>query len=225
MPPSAAHSSIINRAARTRLEPVGFQQKGRSRFWYDDQGWRAFFVDFQPSSWSKGTYCNVGVMWLWEPMEVTPTPHWAFHVSDRVLASGKDFVSFDQDPGGFQQAVASLADSAATEALRLRNQFISVAAVASYYQAESARGWPGYHRSIALGLEGSSKEAGAGFRSVASSATGSDIEWVQRLGSSASFLSRLVDDHRAFKAAIEGQVARCRALLKLRTLSPPIITI
>src|SRR5262249_47199237 len=52
---SSAHAAIIDRAARTVLQPLGLRRKGRSRLWYDDQGWRAFFVEFQPSDWSKGT--------------------------------------------------------------------------------------------------------------------------------------------------------------------------
>lgn len=44
---------------------MGLSQKGRSRIWLDDQRWWLCVVEFQPSSWSRGSYLNVGCMWLW----------------------------------------------------------------------------------------------------------------------------------------------------------------
>ena len=40
-------------------------QKGRSRVWRDDRGWWLGIVEFQPSGWTRGSYLNVGVNWLW----------------------------------------------------------------------------------------------------------------------------------------------------------------
>jgi hypothetical protein len=220
------HSSIINRAARDTLGPHGFVQKGRSRFWYDDQEWRAFFVEFQPSSWSKGTYCNVGVMWLWQPREVVGQPHWAFDISERVMIGGAEFASYDDDPAGFEKAVAGLMAGAVKEILRLRDQFSSVAAVA-HFQGELGSDWSTYHRSVAQGLIGSGKEASAGFRSVAevvaASLWPSDTD--QSFIRNAETLSTLAHDNRAFKTAIESQIAGCREGLKLATLPPPLIRI
>src|SRR5687767_4381931 len=59
------HSTLITAAAREILRPMGLFQKGRSRTWLDDQGWWVCVVEFQPSSWSRGSYLNVGCMWLW----------------------------------------------------------------------------------------------------------------------------------------------------------------
>jgi hypothetical protein len=33
--------------------------------WLDDHTWWLVVVEFQPSSWSQGSYLNVGAMWLW----------------------------------------------------------------------------------------------------------------------------------------------------------------
>jgi hypothetical protein len=201
-------------------------QKGRSRFWYDDQEWRAFFVEFQPSGWSKGTYCNVGVMWLWQPQEVVGEPHWAFDISERVGIGGSEFASYEDDPAGFEKSVAGLVAGAVKEVLQLRDQFSSVAAVAQS-QGELGPGWPTYHRSVAQGLIGSSKEASAGFRSVAMVVAASlwpndtDKSFIRN----AETLSTLAYDRRAFKAAIESQIAGCREGLKLIPLPPPLIRI
>lgn len=201
-------------------------QKGRSRFWYDDQEWRAFFVEFQPSSWSKGTYCNAGVMWLWQPREVVGQPHWAFDISERVTIGGSEFASYDDDPAGFEKSVALLMAGAVKEIRRLRDQFSSVAAVADF-KGELGPGWPTYHRSVAQGLIGSSKEASAGFRNVArvvaASLWPSDTD--QSFIRNAETLSTLAHDSHAFKAAIESQIAGCREGLKLSTLPRPLIRI
>jgi hypothetical protein len=224
MAASSEHSSIINRAARETLGPHGFVQKGRSRFWYNDQEWRAFFVEFQPSGWSKGTYCNVGVMWLWQPPDVVAEPHWTFDMFERVGIGGSEFVSYDDDPAGFEKSVAGLVASAVKEFLRLRNEFGSVAAVA-HYQGELGPGWPIYNRSVAQGLIGSSREASAGFRSVASIVAASlwpsdtDKSFIRN----AETLSTLAHDTRAFKAAIESQIAGCREGLKLIPLPASVI--
>ena len=63
------HSKLINKAAREILRPVGLVRKGQSRVWLDDNGWWLTMIEFQPSSWSRGTYLNVGISWLWYPKE------------------------------------------------------------------------------------------------------------------------------------------------------------
>jgi hypothetical protein len=201
------------------LAPFGLKRKGQSRFWHDDYGWRAFFVEFQPSSWSKGTYCNVGVSWLWD--ESLREGHWAFHVSERVGTPQGQFISYEPDPTDFGHLVQQLATDAAQEVSRLRDRFNSVAAVAAHYAAP-ATGWPGYHGAVALGLIGRRKEAAARFEAVARDAAVSDIEWIQNLGRSARALAELVTEPDAFALAIEGEIARTRADHRLRPIEHPL---
>jgi hypothetical protein len=59
------HTKLINAAARETFQPLGLVQKGRSRMWRDDRAWWLGIVEFQPSSWTRGSYLNVGVNWLW----------------------------------------------------------------------------------------------------------------------------------------------------------------
>ncbi len=59
------HNAVLRTAARAALLPLGLIQRGRSRVWLDDRGWFLIVVEFQPSSWSKGSYLNVAAMWLW----------------------------------------------------------------------------------------------------------------------------------------------------------------
>ncbi len=64
----APYSKIIENVAKEMLAPLGLEQKGHSRLWLDDQGWWVILVELQPSGFSKGTYLNVGVNWLWYKM-------------------------------------------------------------------------------------------------------------------------------------------------------------
>ena len=61
------HNKIIKQAAGEVLNPLGLFQEGQSRIWVDDNGWFLTLVEFQPSGWSKGSYLNVALHFLWGP--------------------------------------------------------------------------------------------------------------------------------------------------------------
>jgi hypothetical protein len=144
------HTKLITAAAKTVLRPMGLFQKGRSRTWLDDRQWWMCVVVFQPSSWSRGSYLNVGCMWLW-------------HV--------KDYISFDEgyrvdsfvefrDEHQFESAAAQLADRAAKEVARYRALFPNISSVCEYLlQIELAPGWPWYDAGIACALVDKRHEA------------------------------------------------------------------
>jgi len=62
---AADHNRDIAKAARAALGSIGCVRRGRSRTWLDDRGWWVGVIEFQPSSWSKGSYLNVGASFLW----------------------------------------------------------------------------------------------------------------------------------------------------------------
>ena len=59
------HSKIINQVCREVLIPLGVFQKGASRLYLDDNDYFFTVIEFQPSTWSKGTYLNIGLTFLW----------------------------------------------------------------------------------------------------------------------------------------------------------------
>ncbi len=81
MATQSIHSKILIQTAKTLLTPLGIVQKGQSRTWIDDHGWWVIMMEFQPSGWSKGTYLNVGVCWLWDRNN-----YLSFDVGDRINA-------------------------------------------------------------------------------------------------------------------------------------------
>lgn len=61
---SGPHDRIIHALCKEILLPIGVFQKGRSRLYLDDNGWYVTMIEFQPSGFSKGTYLNVGLHFL-----------------------------------------------------------------------------------------------------------------------------------------------------------------
>lgn len=63
---------------------------GSSRIRIDDNGWFFIVIEFQPSNYSKGTYLNVGINFLWES---TPALNeiLSFNYGGRV---GNDFAEY-----------------------------------------------------------------------------------------------------------------------------------
>jgi hypothetical protein len=104
------HSKLLTIAARSILRPMGLVQKGRSRIWLDDRQWWVCVVEFQPSSWSRGSYLNVGCMWLWLVKDYV-----SFDLGHRV----EHFHEF-QDEQQFKTESMDLAARAAQEVTRGR---------------------------------------------------------------------------------------------------------
>jgi hypothetical protein len=218
---SGPHATIINRIAREALQPLGFSQKGRSRLWYADHGWHALVVEFQPSSWSKGTYCNAGAMWLWDPDPVRT--HWVFHVHRRIQTSAGDFASFESE-GQFETVTGELARGAVETIGEMGAKFRTIGGVASFYGDQPPVGWPGYHGAIALGLLGQAPDAERRFHAVSSSATGSEIRWIAAMGERARSLADLVRNGEAFRETIRRDIATTRKALRLPAIEDPLLT-
>ncbi|MDK2762081.1 MAG: DUF4304 domain-containing protein [Sphingopyxis sp.] len=159
------HDKIIANAAKATLRPLGFQRKGQSRLWFFDHSWWLAVVEFQPSSWSKGSYLNVAAHWLW--MGVAPI---SFDFGGR-LEGFEGYASDEQ----FAVAIARLADKAADEARRLAAMFGSLPDAAEILleqartearQASAHPGWIVYNAGVAAGLAGRNDEAAEMFGRV-----------------------------------------------------------
>lgn len=108
------HTKIINAVAKRILAPQGFFQRGRSRTWLQDNGWFLTLVEFQPSAYSKGTYLNVAMNFLWGK----PLPE-RMHVLSldygrrvRPPDVPEQFISYNGDDVLFAQQVEMMANAA-----------------------------------------------------------------------------------------------------------------
>ncbi len=146
------HSQLLTAAARRILRPLGLQQRGRSRLWLDDHGWWVVVVEFRPSSWSKGSYLNVGAMWLWFEKD-----YFSFDCGYRV-----ENLALYQDEAQFAPLAENFARGAADEVARLRSIFPSVQAAARQLAAKPQKGfWDNFHAGVACGLAGKTAQARA----------------------------------------------------------------
>jgi hypothetical protein len=110
------HGRLIAAAAKAALGPLGCKRHGQSRTWVSDEKLWAIVIEFQPSSWSKGTYLNVGACWLWRADRDL-----SFDAGYRVA----DFIPFESTEQ-FAPLVAAMATQAAREVIALRTRFQSI---------------------------------------------------------------------------------------------------
>lgn len=177
--------------------------------WLSDHGWWLNVVEFQPSSWSKGSYLNVATHWLW-----SESGHISFDFGGRI-AEHQPYQSDRQ----FTLAAAGLAASAAAEAKRLALNFSSVGATADLLLNDVRTGkdyrnghpgWAAYHAGVASALVGRSSDATDMFALVgASSAPPESI-----LHRAADRMSRLLANPSVFKSEVASLIERQRAALK-----------
>jgi len=202
--PAPAHSRLITAAARTHLRPLGCVQKGRSRVWLDDQGWWVGMVEFQPSSWSKGSYLNVGACFLWNE---------------------KDFLSFDAghrvegfheliSDAQFAVAATFLAERAGQEVLALRERFASPSHVEAWMAANAGLSlWGHYHAAVAAGVSGAVDQSRQLFGKII--ADPHDVPWAINLKHRCEALLCSVQNGAEFEAEIASMITRTRRQLGL----------
>jgi hypothetical protein len=204
------HAKIIAAAAKSALAPLGFHRKGASRVWLADHGFWLDIVEFQPSGFSKGSYCNVAVHWLWG-MTPALTFDYGFH---RVAP----FSKFD-DAGTFGQGVGEMALAAVQSVQRHRSLFVSLPATASYLaNSELTKadpgGWGAFHAGVACGLIQNNRTAQRLFDRVDAS-DDRDLDWVNERRLKVERFTALLGDHAAFRNEVQALLDAQRRLFKL----------
>lgn len=204
------HDKIIANAAKVALRPLGFKRKGQSRLWFFDHSWWLAVVEFQPSSWSKGSYLNVAAHWLW-----TDSGTISFDFGGR-LEGFEEFASDEQ----FAVAVARLADRAADEARRLAAMFSSIANTADILlehartqgrPASAHPGWMTYNAGVAAALAGRDDEAAEMFGRVVNGAG----DQTSVLHQEAELMANLSSDAVRLRQHAASTITRQREALRL----------
>lgn len=99
--------------------PKGFFRQGQSRTWLYDCGYCLVQVEFQPSAYSKGTFCNVGISFLFEYYGQL-NECLAFDYGWKRIASGKSkFIEYTGDDEQFETQLFPLANNALNYAEQL----------------------------------------------------------------------------------------------------------
>lgn len=204
------HDRIIADAAKVALGPLGFKRKGRSRTWLADHGWWLTIVEFQPSSWSKGSYLNVAAHWLWSEIGSL-----SFDFGGRIIEH-IEYVTDDQ----FTRAAAGLVETAAIEAHRIAELFDNLSQTADVLlgavqtdggQLHLHRGWSDYNAGVAAALDGRPNEAMKMFTSILDSPAppGSLVH------RAAERMLHLLSDPTGLREEVMARIKRQREALRL----------
>ena len=110
------HSKIIKQLCKEILIPLGVFQKGTSRVYLDDNDYFFTVIEFQPSSWSRGTYLNIGITFLWEDNQSDVI---GFGFSRQIAGRYGKFVSYENETQ-FRNEVTKLVNIAKEEILFYR---------------------------------------------------------------------------------------------------------
>lgn len=110
------HNKLLKKTAKERLKPYGIIQQGQSRTFLYDKGWFTIVIEFQPSSWSKGTYLNIGVDFNFYPRD-----YFAFGYGYREKGF-EEFKSEDQ----YNKSVNELCDLIIKRVQELDQKFIDI---------------------------------------------------------------------------------------------------
>jgi len=210
-PSKTVHSKIIAEAARETLAPLGAFQRGRSRIWIDDRGWWIVNIEFQPSGFGKGSYLNVGAMWLWHEKD-----HFTFDFGNSDTGSRiAKFVPYVDDQQ-FRAEVLKLASVAKAEALRLRNQFASIHDAARHLPNRARRDenpWTELDAAIALGYVGKTSRARMLFKEI--ERLKPSQEWERLVQEKARPFTETLDRPDDFQRIVRETILKTRKLLKL----------
>jgi hypothetical protein len=198
------HNKLIAQKAKQALKPLGFIRSGKSRIWYKDNGWWAIVVEFQPSSFSKGTYVNVSVThFLYE------SAGWSFHVPNRLngFASAEDDLDFDEKVEAMAYKAASLSKS-------LLEKYSNIDAFIDWYSNEDRRWiWEEYYSGVFKSFVGDYEGAKKHFQII----EGNDYEytWEKAVKCRAIDLLALLPDEKSYMSCITGIVLRTRNIMVL----------
>ena len=199
------HNKIINVAARKELKPLGLKRKGSSRIWIDDHGWWLIQVEFQPVSFGKGSYLNVGIGWL-----LIEKGYVSFDIGYRI---DTPFIEYKTDEQ-FEPEIEKLAKRAAVEVSKLRHDFESLKLAADYYRnTELKKSSECYYAGVILGLAGAAKESRKYLEQVAKLDQKSG--WRKGLAYKARDLLHLLGNSTQFADSITGTVHRARSTANL----------
>jgi hypothetical protein len=200
----STHNSQLAKAAKKHLGPLGMKRKGQSRLWFQDNGWWLGVVEFQPSSWSKGSYLNVAAMWLWNAKD-----YWSFDEGGRV----EKFHEF-KDTDQFAHVADTLATRAGDEILALSQRFSSLAVVASHLARNSYEDpWQTYYAAMAALAIGDIEHAQKRFRALL--AFKENAPFMVALKAKVQGFSEHLASGTLPSVVVGQEVAQTRALLKL----------
>jgi hypothetical protein len=205
------HNKLIAQIAKQTLLPAGLKRKGKSRLYYDDNGWWCTIVEFQPSGFSKGSYLNVGVSWL-----LKEEGGWSFNVGSREQG-----FSSAENESEFTNAAFDMATRAKEIVENNRERFSTVSKAHEYYQSIKREGWDFYYAAIIGGLNRQFHFAKENFNALF--AYPEIYDWQKERNSRCRELVYLMERPKEFIEAVIGIVLKSRTLHHLEIKEPALL--
>jgi len=215
------HSKIIAKVAKQKLKPLGIVQKGKSRIWFDDRVWFTIQIEFQPSSWSRGTYLNIGANFHWYKQE---------YLSFDFECRQEQFIEYKNDEQ-FMVETERLCDLTIQKVIEIREKFATISSAKKFileYNFSSDKLWGNYHKGTICGLtddfdglnkyysnllkEDSMKQYTDGNTGVVHSMR---VEWIDELKEKVKYLLTKTSSFDLFKTEIMSIIVESRRLKKL----------
>jgi len=205
------HNKLIAQIAKQTLLPVGVKREGKSRFYYDDNGWWCTIVSFQPSSFSKGSYLNVGVCWL-----LYENDYWTFNVGSQA-GSDRGFTSAKNE-SKFTSAVFEKAMYAKDIVENNRERFSTISKAHEYYQSIKREGWDRYYAAVIAGMNHEFAIAENDFNSLFEYPE--TYDWEKERNSRSRKLTDLLSRPKEFAETATQIVLNSRTLHRLENKEP-----
>jgi hypothetical protein len=202
------HNKLIAQVAKQTLLPAGLKRKGKSRLYYDDNGWWCTVVEFQPSDFSKGSYLNVGVSWL-----LYEEGGFSFNIGYR-----EGGFSSAENESEFTNAIFDMAMKAKEIAEKNRERFSTFSKAHEYYQSVKREGWNRYYAAVIAGMSHQFAAAEDNFNSWL--AYPEQADWQKEANFRSRKLMNLLSQPKEFAEAVIGIVLRTRGLLRLENREP-----
>lgn len=205
--------SALRQAGRGHLADLGIRLAGSSpRQWMGDRGWWLINVEFQASSWSVGSYLNVGIQYLWTIMD-----HRSFgHGNPRFAIPGcGQFAALDGAEEQVRANAEAVARAARSAVLQLTEHAQDEQSHLTWLSQQTRAGfWQDLDAAIAAGLLGQREKAARKL-----------LEFMRRLDQTVAWQAALAPDceHLAeqahsperFRAEIDERIGKTRSQLKL----------
>lgn len=198
-------NNIIKNTAKKILSPHGLRQKGYSRTFIYDNNWWIVIVEFQPSGWGRGTYLNVGCMWLLDERD-----HFAYNYGYRRA----DFVEFENE-NQFTQECIRLANIALNKVNEAKKTFPNIKQIYKHVikDIDDNDIWGTYYAAVLSGLMGDKKTALKWFNIIESYKAQRD--WEIAVKKVSKKLESKLSNPKLFRNSIINIVKTTRKLLKL----------
>ena len=198
------HNKLLKKIAKERLLPHGIIQQGKSRSFLYDNGWWTIIIEFQSSSFSKGTYLNIGVDFNFYPRE-----DFAFTYGYRE----KGFESV-KDEKQFEQLIIEYCNYAIAKVEELKKKFQDVySAVKTFRKAGTGSGWDNFNLGVLYGISGQLSVAKSFHKKVVKEKCEYDYEFERQ--QLATEILTWLNDANTFLENIKSLISKTRQMKKL----------